>query len=124
MTGDEMRALLERGLHMWNERDFDGYYALFQQGVRYHGSGSVELEGLEALRAHYDRALAWCPDLTITSTLALADAERQSCASIQIEKGTTVSGEPFGFEGMTFYRLGSDGLVAEVWEKIEPLGAP
>src|SRR5205085_11633203 len=110
MTGDELRALTERGLRMWNERDLDGYFALFQPGVRYHGSGSVELEGVDELRAHYDSALAWCPDLTITSTFAVVDADQQSCASIQLERGTTVAGEPFGFEGMTFYRFGSDGL--------------
>ena len=124
VTADELRALAERALRMWNERDLDGYFALFQPDVRYHGSGAVELEGVQALRARYDKALAWCPDLTITSTLAIVDGERQCCASIQLERGTTVSGEPFGFEGMTFYRFGPDGLVSEVWEKVEPLLSP
>jgi hypothetical protein len=109
---------------MWNDRDLDGYFALFHPRVRYHGSGGVELEGVEALRAHYGQALAWCPDLTISSTLGIVDAERRCCASIQVERGTAVNGESFGFEGMTFYRFGVDGLVSEVWEKIEPLPGP
>ena len=124
MTDDELYALGDQALASWNERDFDRFYALFQPDVRYHGSGSVDLTGVGALRAHYEKALAWCPDLAISRTLAVVDAARGCCASVQVERGTAVDGTPFGFEGMTFFRFGTDRLIAEVWEKIELLHAP
>jgi len=120
-TANELRDISRLSIERWNARDFDAFYAVFHPGVVYHAPDGSEVHGVDALRARYDAALAWCPDLTITQVLCVADPEMGLLASIQVEKGTATNHEPFGFEGMTFFRVGSDGRVAESWENIRSL---
>lgn len=121
MDAEELRAVSRRSVEWWNARNFDEFYSEFHPDVVYHASEGTEVHGVEALRARYDAVLAWCPDLTITVTLCVADSDAGLLASMQVEKGTATNGEPFSFEGMTFFRMGSDGRVAECWENARPL---
>jgi hypothetical protein len=102
-------------------RDFDAYDAVFHPSVVYHAPDGEEGHGVDALRSRYDAALAWCPDLMITLVLCVADPEVGLVASIQLERGTAINGETVGFEGMTFFRMGIDGRVAETWENTRSL---
>ena len=114
-----MKELSARAVLAWNERRLDDFYALYHPDVVHHGADGVDREGVGELRSLYDAALTFCPDLTITSTLVVADPEAGSLASIQTESGTSVTGEPFGFQGMLFLRLGDDGLVHEAWSRFD-----
>jgi hypothetical protein len=121
MDAEEMRASSRRAVDDWNSRRLDEFYAAFHPAVRYHGTGGVELDGVDALRAHYDAALAYCSDLTITQQLVATDAGMRIVSSLQVESGTAVDGSAFGFRGIMLCSLDDDGLVREVWEHVDPL---
>jgi hypothetical protein len=118
----EMKALSGRAVDAWNERRLDDFYALYHPDVVHHGADGVDRHGVVELRALYDGALSFCPDLTITPMIVVADADSGLLASIQTETGTTTTSDPVGFQGMLFLRFGDDGLVHEAWEQIRPLG--
>lgn len=118
---EELRAFSQRAVEDWNARRLDACYDTFHPDVKSHGPDGTKLHGVDALRTRYDAALAWCPDLAITVVACIADPERGFIASMQTERGTSVDGKPFGFDGMVFLRLGSDGRVHESWEQLRPL---
>lgn len=121
-----LRELSSKAVAAWNERRLDDLYALYEDDVVFHAPDGRTLQGVQALRGQYDVALAWCPDLRIEALVVVADDEAGLLASLQREQGTAVDGTPFAFEGMTFFRIGSDGRIAEVWEQMRvlPAGSP
>lgn len=116
---ERMRERAAAAAQAWNDKDFESYYAFFDAGVVFHGPQAIELHGVDALRAQYDQAVAFCPDLTIETKVVVVDAAASRLASVQDEAGTAVNGEPFRFEGMTFYHFNDAGLVDEIWEQFE-----
>jgi SnoaL-like domain len=118
---DDLRDLSRLSIERWNARDFDACYAVFHPSVVYHAPDGGEVRGIDALRARYDAALAWCPDLMITLVLCVADPEAGLVASIQLERRTAINDESVAFEGMTFFRMGSDDRVAGTWENTRSL---
>ena len=119
LNAQELHDLSDRSVAAWNRGDLDEFYSVFREDVIYHGA--AELRGVDALRAQYDKALAFVPDLKIQIEFRVVDPDGSSSASLQTESGKTADGTAFGFRGMTFFRYDDEGLVAEVWEMTSPL---
>jgi uncharacterized protein (TIGR02246 family) len=122
LTADQIREVCERAVAAWNANDLDGFYAPFRANVLYHGGEGIELSGIDALREHYGKALAFVPDLKIDVELRVVDAEAGTAASLQTESGRALDGEVIAFRGMTFFRF-EDAEIVEVWELTRPVAA-
>ena len=112
----------------FNARRLDDYYGAFTPDVEYHGSGGLELRGVDALRSHYGNFLTAFPDLRILLQQVVVDAETGWIATLQVESGThngdfvtpagvvPATGRPFSIVGTLFVRINKVGLVSEVFE--------
>lgn len=94
----------------WNRRDLESYYALYARDVVFR-DGSTVLHGVDALRNRYEAELRDHPDLTMECIQLFVDAESQSMAAENVERGTGIE-----LRGALFLTLDSGGRIAEIAE--------
>lgn len=127
----ELRDFYAGYIAAWNRRDMERYYSLYSEDLVFR-DGMEVLQGVNALRQRYDADLAGLPDLTMECVRLLVDAEAQTLAAENIERGTHTgdlmvggtmlppTGKAIELRGGLFLTLDAEGRIAEISEYIDP----
>jgi hypothetical protein len=86
LNAAELTTFYAEYVDRWNRRDLEDYYSLYAEDLVLR-DGSVVLHGVGALRERYEAELRDHPDLVMECARLFVDAESQSIAAENIERG-------------------------------------
>jgi len=120
MSVDENKALYQRVIDVYNNRDWDALSELFAADFVGYISGSREINGLEGLKQYLIIALTPLPDLQYTIHDIIAEGDkvvgRYSAAVVQKGglRGSSPPGNQLKGTGIAIYRI-AGGKFKEAW---------
>lgn len=117
---EEARALIERVIHLYNEKDLDGLSDLYADDITLWSALGSEVEGKEAFLDHVAELFERLPDEQMTADVMITDG---SAVVVEFTSRGTHDGSPYELTFTEVFEI-SDGLLKSVKTYIDPDDVP
>lgn len=113
---EDARALVERIVRLYNDKDLDGLSALYAEDITLWSSLGAEASGKQGFLAHIQDLFDRLPDEHMTADLVVTDG---STAVLELTSRGTDDGSPYQISFTEVFEI-ANGLLTSVKTYIDP----
>lgn len=117
---EHARALVERVVRLYNDKDLDGLSALYADDITLWSSLGAETSGKQEFLAHVRHLFERLPDERMTADLVVTDG---STAVLELTSRGTDNGSPYEISFTEVFEI-EGGLLTSVKTYIDPEVVP